>query len=197
MAWWIKGTYFESCNCDPICPCVAGLGLPSDGDRCEFAFAMRIESGEIDGTDVGGLNVAFVGDAPPLMETWRLGFFLDERATAEQRQALEALCTGRLGGPPAFAEEVSERLGVETASVEIEEEGPIHRLRVSEAVDLEVEDAEAGDGSGGVRRLTGLAHFMSPTLAIAQARRSKVAAFGLEFDTSGRNAHSAPFRWQS
>ena len=31
------------------------------------------------------------------------------RATADLRQAFEALCSGRVGGPPAFAEDVSER----------------------------------------------------------------------------------------
>jgi len=193
VAWRIAGTYFESCNCDLICPCIAGFGLPADGDRCEFAFAMRIERGEIDGTDVGGLNVAFVGDAPPLMETWRLGFFLDDRATREQRDALEALCSGGLGGPPAFTTEVSERLGIESAPVEIEEEGRRHRLRVGDAVELEIEDAEAA--GGGIRRLTGLGHFMSSSLAVARAERCRVHAFGLDFETTGKNAHSAPFSW--
>ncbi len=142
---------------------------------------------------MGGLNVAFVGDAPPLMETWRLGFFLDERATPEQRKALEALCSGKLGGPPAFTEEVSERLGVETAHVEIEEDGRRHRLRVGEAVELEVEDAEAA--GGGIRRLTGLGHFMSSSLGIARATKSRVRAYSLDFETTHKNAHSAPFSW--
>jgi hypothetical protein len=32
-------------------------------------------------------------------------------------------------------------------------------------------------------------------LTIAQATRSRVSAFGLEFDNTGKNGHAAPFSW--
>ena len=33
------------------------------------------------------------------------------------------------------------------------------------------------------------------SVTIAQATRPRMAAFGLEFDHTGKNGHSAPFSW--
>jgi hypothetical protein len=61
---------------------------------------MDIHAGEIEGTDVGGTMVAAVVDWPGAMMsgdgTGRLYF--DASTTPEQREALEALISGRLGG---------------------------------------------------------------------------------------------------
>jgi hypothetical protein len=61
---------------------------------------MDIHAGEIEGTDVGGTKVAAVVDWPGAMMsgngTGRLYF--DAGTTSEQREALEALISGKLGG---------------------------------------------------------------------------------------------------
>jgi hypothetical protein len=31
MAWRLKGTYFENCNCNMVCPCsTSGLTMPKE-----------------------------------------------------------------------------------------------------------------------------------------------------------------------
>ena len=85
-------------------------------------------------------------------------------------------------------------LGVEYAPIECSDEGRVHSMRVGEAIDLEVEDFVAADGESPMI-LDGIAHPANTRLTIAQARRGRVSAFGLEFDTTGRNGHSAPFSW--
>jgi len=32
MAWSLKGTYFETCSCEVVCPCTASLALGADYD---------------------------------------------------------------------------------------------------------------------------------------------------------------------
>src|SRR6059058_5328340 len=60
-AWHIRGSYFESCNCDAICPCrridsVSG-GRSTHG-ICLGVLTWLIEEGEAAGTDLAGLPVA-------------------------------------------------------------------------------------------------------------------------------------------
>ena len=52
----IKGTYFGSCNCNIACPCVF-LEPPSTGE-CTVLIAWQVESGNYDGTELDGSNVA-------------------------------------------------------------------------------------------------------------------------------------------
>jgi hypothetical protein len=44
-------------------------------------------------------------------------------------------------------------------------------------------------------KLTNIPLPWNTTVTIAQATRSRVSAFGLEFDNTGKNAHAAPFSW--
>ena len=102
-AWHIRGSYFESCNCDAICPCrrIDGVsGGRSTHGICLGVLTWLIEEGEAGGTDLAGLPVALAtrydDDEPGSPWTWIL--YLDERASEEQQEALEAIFTGRLGG---------------------------------------------------------------------------------------------------
>ena len=55
MPWHVEGTYFENCNCDMVCPCsTSGLTAPADNERCNVALAFHVETGEVNGVDVGG-----------------------------------------------------------------------------------------------------------------------------------------------
>ena len=44
MAWELKGTYFETCNCDVACPCVF-LSRPTKGE-CRVLVAWHIDQGK-------------------------------------------------------------------------------------------------------------------------------------------------------
>src|SRR5436189_3298406 len=61
MSWNIRGSYFESCNCDAICPCrrIDGAhGGRSTHGLCVGVLAWSIAAGEADGVDLAGLPVA-------------------------------------------------------------------------------------------------------------------------------------------
>src|ERR687885_171356 len=116
MAWRLEGTYFENCPCDMVCPCTtSGLTMPADVERCLLVLVFHVDSGEIDGTDVSGLTVAMLVDAPQVMAegNWRVGLFMDEAASQEQAEKLGAVFSGQLGGPPeVLAGLITEDLGV-------------------------------------------------------------------------------------
>lgn len=103
--WRLSGTYLEACNCEPICPCrrIGGRsGGRSTFGECLGALSWAIERGHAGAVDLGGLNVALASryhdDEPG--SPWTHVLYVDERASSEQRDAIEAIFTGRFGGAP-------------------------------------------------------------------------------------------------
>jgi len=199
MAWKLEGTYFENCSCEVPCPCTASMTLGADYDRCQVLLAFDVESGEIDGVDVGGRTVAVVADTPKLMTdgNWRLGLIVDDDASDEQAEKLGAVFSGQMGGPMAgLAPLIGEVLGSERMPVEYANDGLRHRIKVGDGIDVEVEDVVPfGSESGQPAQLTNVFHPANSTLTIAKSERGRISAFGLDFDNSGRSAFSAPFAW--
>jgi hypothetical protein len=198
MAWKLEGTYFETCSCEVVCPCTASLALGADYDRCRVTLVFNIKEGNVEGTDVGGLALAAVADTPKLMTdgNWRLGLFIDVNASDEQAEKLGAVFSGQLGGPmEALGPLIGENLGVERAAIEIHEEGLRHSVKIGDAVDFEIEDVVSfGVESGEPARLTGIFHPAGSELTIAKATRSRVNAFGIEYE--GKSAFSqSKFAW--
>ena len=198
MAWKLQGTYFETCSCDVVCPCTVSLALGADYDRCRVTLVFNITQGEVEGTDVGGVKIAAVADTPKVMSegNWRLGVFIDAAASDEQAEKLGAVFGGQLGGPmEALGPLVSENLGVERAPIEVREDGLRHSVKIGDAVDFEIEDVVPfGVESGEPARLSGIFHPAGSELTIAKATRSRIDAFGIEYE--GKSAFSSSqFSW--
>jgi hypothetical protein len=202
MAWELRGTYFENCSCDMVCPCTtSGLTMPADEERCKVVLSFHVEDGEIEGVDVSDKTVVILADTPAVMSegNWRVGVVIDAAASQEQAAKLGAVFGGQSGGPMAMLSPlISELLGMETAPIEYVDDGRIHSVKVGELIDIEVEDFVApGNPTGEVERLTGMFHPANSTLTIAKANRSRVDAFGLTFANVGKNGHWAPFSWSA
>jgi hypothetical protein len=198
MSWKLEGSYFETCSCNTVCPCTASLSLGATHERCRVTLVFNVETGEVDGTDVSGLKVAAVADTPKVMSdgNWRLGVFIDAAASDEQAEKLGGVFSGTLGGPmEALGPLIGENLGVERAPIEVQEEGLRHSVKIGDAVDFEVEDVVPfGSESGEPVRLTGVFHPAGSELTVAHATRSKIDAFGIQYD--GDSAFTAAsFAW--
>ncbi|MGZ8739197.1 MAG: DUF1326 domain-containing protein [Gaiellaceae bacterium] len=198
MAWKIRGSYFETCSCEAVCPCTASLSLGATYDRCRVTLVFNITEGEVEGTNVGGLKVAAVADTPKVMSdgNWRLGVFIDADASDDQAEKLGAVFGGQLGGPmEALGPLVSENLGVERAPIEVREEGLRHSVKIGDAIDFEIEDVVPfGVESGEPARLVGIFHPAGSELTVAKATRSRINAFGIEYE--GKSGFSSSqFSW--
>lgn len=198
MAWKLEGTYFENCNCDWVCPCsVTSFVSPSTGDRCQAVFNYHVRRGEVDGVDVSARSVSIVIDSPKRMLDggWRVGLIIDDKASKEQADKLTGVFAGQVGGPMAsIAPLIGELLGIERLPIEYSDKGNRHRIRIGDAVAIEVEDFAAQEG-GETTKLSGVAHPSNSTLTIARPIESKIKAFGMEFKNAGKSAFSAPFNW--
>jgi len=186
MAWNLKGTYFETCSCDLMCPCNMSFDHGATYDYCRVTLVFNITEGEIEGTDVGGLKVAAIADTPKVMTegNWKLGMFIDEQSTDEQMEKLTAVFGGQKGGPmEGIVPFVGEMLGVERAAIEIVEDGLSHSVRIGSAIDFEIEDiVPFGIETGEPVRLTGMFHPVASEFNAAEAKRSSIDAFGISYE---------------
>ena len=186
MSWSIKGAYVETCSCELMCPCNLSLDHGATYDYCRVTLVFDIREGEIEGTDVSGLRVAAIADTPKVMTegNWRLGVFVDDRATDEQADKLVAVFGGQMGGPMAgLAPLVGEMLGVERATIDVTHDGLRHTVKVGDAIDFEIEDiVPFGVETGEPVRLSGMFHPAGSELTVAEAKRSRINAFGIEYE---------------
>jgi hypothetical protein len=185
VAWNLRGNYVETCSCELMCPCNLSFDHGATYDFCRATLAFEIREGEIEGTDIGGLNIVAIIDTPKVMTdgNWRLGVFVDERASDEQSDKLVQVFTGRLGGPMAgIAPLVGEVLGIERAPIEVLHDGLRHSVRIGDAVDFEVEDiVPFGVTTGEPVRFDGMFHPAGSDLTMAEATRSRINGFGIQY----------------
>jgi hypothetical protein len=186
MSWSLKGSYVETCSCELMCPCNLSFDHGATYDYCRATLVFSVREGEINGTDVAGLNIAAIIDTPKVMTdgNWRLGVFVDERATDEQLEKLVRVFGGQLGGPMAgIAPLVGEMAGVERAAIEVHDDGLRHSVRVGDAIDFEIEDiVPFGVETGEPVRFAGMFHPAGSNLTMAEATRSRINAFGIEYE---------------
>ena len=198
MSWSLNGSYFETCSCDLMCPCNMSFDHGATYDYCRVTLVFNVKEGEIEGTDVGGLTVAAIADTPKVMTegNWKLGLFVDDKASDEQMEKLAGVFSGQKGGPmEAIVPLVGEVLGVERAPIEVQEDGLGHAVKIGDAIDFEIEDiVPFGIETGQPVRLVGVFHPAASEFNAAEAKRSKISAFGIEYE--GKTGISASeFAW--
>jgi hypothetical protein len=199
--WQIAGQYFETCNCEFLCPCISSnlAARPTEGD-CKVALLFRIERGEKDGVDLSGRSfVALMHSPGPMGDgNMKVGLIVDDGADDAQVEAITAIASGAAGGPmAALAPLVSELAGVERRPIEIQQEGLRYAVRAGELIDEACEGVPSPVREGEPVYLDNTLHPANPRLALAKATRSHFHAFGIDWeDASGtRNGHFAPFSW--
>jgi hypothetical protein len=137
--WSIAGSYYEVCNCDPVCPCRRfgdRRGGASTYETCDFALSWWIQEGRAGDVDLSGLKVVMAGryerDNP---DVWRVSLYLDEEATVEQSVVLNALFLGRVGGTRLatfpFAAWITEVHATRSARIELDHAPNAQRIDVA------------------------------------------------------------------
>lgn len=123
QAWHFEADYFTACNCDWGCPCNFNA-RPTEG-RCMGWGAWRIRTGQFGAVSLDNTRFALYYKFPGAIEDGQgtACAYVDSRASDEQRQALESIGTGKVGGGifALFGDVlVSEWLPTKQAPIEID-----------------------------------------------------------------------------
>ena len=121
--WNLSGDWFDVCNCNIPCPCI--FAQAPSYDDCEGVLAYRIKKGRYGEISLDGLSVLalsyFKGNIWAGDTKANIAVFFDERASEEQRDALNMIFTGKAGGfMGKFAKLIGEVRGLEYAPIKIE-----------------------------------------------------------------------------
>ena len=189
--WQISGQYYENCSCDFVCPCIPGqlAAKPTKG-WCVVAMAFQIGQGSHGAVSLDGLGFIVLLLTPEEMGKgdWSVGVIVDDRASAEQRDAITSIASGSAGGPmAALSALVGKFLGVESA---VTAPGLVD-IAAKPAMGLNPDATEP-------IYLDNTGHPAADRFALAHAVKSRVTAMGLDWsDMSGKNhGQYAPFAWR-
>ena len=124
LSYRVRGPYFESCNCEAICPCRMVGGVPGGRSTYGICFGVlcwQIDDGFVGDLDVSGLGVALVirydDDEPG--SPWSVILHVDERGDGGQRAALERLFLHELHELPWIRKQ-RHVIDVRTSPIEID-----------------------------------------------------------------------------
>jgi hypothetical protein len=186
MSWQLRGSYVETCSRELMCPCNLSFDHGATYEFCRVTLVFTTREGAVEGTDIAGCKVAVIADTPKVMTegNWWVGVFVGEEASDAQFDALVRVFTGQLGGPMAgLAPLIGELLGAERAAIESNDDGLRHSVRVGDGIDFAIQDiVPFGIETGEPVRFQGMFHPVASDLTIAEAKRSRINAFGIQYE---------------
>lgn len=197
VSWNLSGSYFETCNCEPACPCIF-LSPPTTGE-CSVLIAWHIDNGIYGDVKLDGLNAVLAVLSPGTMAKvkWKAALYVDQRANQSQKDALTQIFTGQAGGhPAALGSFIGQVLGIKSTEIMYKANGRKRSLSIPNVAEAEIE-ALAGQGDSEVK-------VSSPPLCVVPGEPSVVAKskrlsyhdYGLKWEMSEKNGFYSPFTYK-
>lgn len=202
--WQISGEFFENCNCAVVCPCLFSTNHPFTSQPtegfCDIAYACHINTGTYENTTLDDLNAVLIAHMPGAFAAgdWSVALYLDERADAQQRQALEAIFSSNAGGPlGVIAPLISTRLGVKFVPITFRVEDKRRSVEVPNIMHVAVQALPSvSDVSEEIWALN--AHPLAPKMAMAAGSQDSTwSDYGMKWDNSGKSGHYATVKWSN
>jgi hypothetical protein len=196
MGFSVEGDYFETCTCDVSCPCI--WLRPADQDACDVMLAWHVKSGQKDGLDLSGLNAVMAVHTPKQMTDggWKVALYLDDRATAEQSEALGAVFSGGAGGHlAALVPLIADVAGVTPASITFDRSNGSLKASVAGVLTMEAEEMKGMDGASAPVITNPLLGAVAQS--VTQAKAGDVSYHGhWDVEYSGTNSFVTDFKYE-
>jgi hypothetical protein len=197
-AWTLRGELVLSCNCTIFCPCTLSLGKapPTEG-YCQTWAGIRIDEGRFEAVDLSGIKVGLIMEIPGLMSrgNWTAGVFIDDQASIQAVKALTRILTGRAGGSTHLLSIlVGHFLGVRQAAIKYDVAGETRIFSIDKIVDGAVTPIPGKDKEHPVV-IRNSEYWVARDIVVARADKSRVRAFGRNWDFAGRSAEICKLDW--
>ena len=199
MSYRLQGSLLEVCTCKVLCPC--WVGEDPDFDDCKSAMAWNFEQGSIDGVDVKGLTIGLAVYIPGnvLDGNWRVTMFIDDNASDEQAEAIQAVYSGKKGGPVKdLIQLVGEVTSVERVPILFKVTEGKGTLKIGEVAYAKLEPFRSATGE-----ITTLTNTIFSTVPGAPAYVGKASQFKLksealniDLDIKGFNSIQSDFLFE-
>jgi hypothetical protein len=149
--WQISGTYYETCNCEAVCPCRRQNGKPgrrSTFRTCNFLLSWEIIGGFAGSVDLSGRSVAMAGfyDNEVAGAPWTVALYVDEVASEAAFDALAGIFLGNRGGNIFFTANIFEVVAARRAEIRLDHTKNRERISVRDFASAEVEKLADADG---------------------------------------------------
>jgi hypothetical protein len=196
MGYHLEGRLLEVCDCRVLCPC--WIGEDPDNGTCDTIVAYRFDKGTIDGVDVTGTTIAIVAHLPGniLKGNWRVVVYLDDKATAQQQDALLKVYTGQAGGPIAdIAKLVGEVVAVKRVPITFDVREGRGTIKIGDTQFAELEPYQGATGINTTLTDTIFSTVPGAPVFVGKAPRyiSKQPELGIDVDLKGHNALQSTF----
>jgi hypothetical protein len=204
--WNLKGRWFDVCRCAIPCPC--SWAQAPDDDLCEGILLWHVDKGHYGNVRLDGLNLAMIGTFRGNIWEGKAtdmsqAFFMDSRASEEQRGALQTIFSGQAGGWPATFAELTgtgETKGMELATIEVEIAPDLSSWSAKVPGKFTAAaTALRGPTSNGkvpeIRHLPGAETGPGGVATWGKATTDRVDAFGFRWDRSGKSSKLIAFEW--
>ena len=189
--WWLKAKYIETCNCAHGCPCNL-TQIPTHGG-CNAVVGYDITSGKCDDVDLAGLKLGYVASWPgPIHKgNGHALLIIDERASAKQRAALEAVGTGRAGPGGCFeifAGTMAAPPEVVIAPIEFKRDGKRGHLKFGKVAEATVGPIIGDMGDEANARMVLPQGFIWQDATILNTEKGRAKSRHIEFKLDNTNA---------
>ena len=194
--WQLSGTVTLACNCDYGCPCNFNA-RPTQG-HCEGEWTWHVASGRYGDAGLGGLNFTLACDWPGAIHegNGEALILIDERADASQRNAIQTVLGGQVGGPWAIISKTLARVqGPLFVPYEVTLEGVRSRVKAGHVLELELEPIRNPVTGAPVHPQIVLPEgFVWKEGSAASSKVFRVRD-GIRYDHTGKYAALAPFEY--
>jgi hypothetical protein len=200
MGYNVEGRLLEACSCGGPCPC--WVGDDPDGGTCDTVICYHYDKGEINGVSVAGLTLALVALVPGnvLKGNWKVAAHVDSKASPQQKEAILAAHTGKLGGPLGdLAPLIGEVVGVYDVPIDFNIVEGKGTLRIGDVVSAEMQPYTDAQG-----RPTKIVDTIFSTIPGSPAFAGKAMNFkvnlpkhDMAWEYNGRNAILGNFKFES
>ena len=201
--WQLAGDWFENCNCKGVCPCLVSpnqpfTSTPTEGP-CDFFFALHIDNGTYDTIPLDGLNFVMALHTPGIMAdgNWSVALYLDERASEQQRQALQTIFSGSAGGPLSLlAPWISTVIGTKAVPITFTAESKRRSVEIPNIMHAAVHALPSVVPDNEIWAEN--AHPFAPKIALATGEQGSTwTDYGMRWDNTGRHGHYAAINWSN
>ncbi len=202
--WWMKGDWFDVCNCNIGCPCE--FAQAPTNNECDGVLAYHIREGEYGDVRLDALNVMavahFEGNLWAGETTIDLGLFIDEQADEQQRQAIQMVFSGQAGGwMGEFAKLIGQVRGIEFVPItfEVADDLAHWRAEIPGKVTACAEALSSPTTPPGKRvqlhNPPGSEVGPGQVATWGKAQDNRVDAYGFQWDWAGKSSKHIPFDW--